>query len=580
MLNARAIKSLAILGVAGLAALIVFLQATRALPIVDFTYQLANGYRLSLGQLPYVDFDLVLTPGTYYLIKWVQNLFGPQYINQIALVAFTQFLTVLLTFRILNRFSGNQWLTLPLCGLCALTGFGIYPHPSYDIFSVFFILLSISFAQALLNGNKNPRHFFLLGALICLPFLFKQNVGAIYIASMFPALWLTIHFSDHGSKKAELTWLLTGVLFSFAAFIGWLYSFAAFSDFYNQVFVHAGKTRNVFDRALALAASYFELKYLPFYLPVVAIFAALAAKYFQGKLRLQKTYPNFLVSTVPQYLFLGSIVVTFFLTPIAGYILSERFRRIIETDLLRYFSGVWPLIITLSAICFIIQVKKRELSQNLFELLLPIPVILTANAAFLSQGFYGSSYSLWPLWSVLLVIIFNCLSKAKAINHLPHGILLMIFGMIGVHAGSDYNNTRLEFVNLSGEPGTSRHPYLNHLSTPGSWFPDLDKVVDFIENSVPQEDKFLSIPGEDPLHYLTGRVPPLRYFQFNKITLVRDLDGVQEDILGANIKWLFVKPTTQAPGAFIDYEVLLNSLKLNYRLVETIGGYEIYKRVK
>ena len=106
-----------------------------------------------------------------------------------------------------------------------------------------------------------------------------------------------------------------------------------------------------------------------------------------------------------------SLIVVFILTPIIGFLVSEKFQNSFIQSSLNYYSGVWPLVISLSIICLVISIVSGNFRKNSFETFLCIPIIVTMNAAFLSQGFYGSSYSLWPLWAILLVIIFNVLRK-------------------------------------------------------------------------------------------------------------------------------------------------------------------------
>jgi hypothetical protein len=573
------VRNLTVLGLALMSSILVYLQATRALPLVDFTYQVETAYRLGLGQMPYVDFDLVLTPGTYYLMKIVSSLFGSQYIYQIVLVAFTQLLTVVLTYKILMNFSGSYWLILPICVVVALCGFVIYPHPSYDNFSIFFIILSICYMQAIFSEDAGPPHFFLLGVSIFLPFIFKQNVGAVFVVGMLFTLGCFIRFSRKEDKWRCISSMFFGATVSAISFIIWLDNSNAVTVFYDQVFVHAGKTRNVFDQAYAVIKSYILPVYLPFYFPVLSISLVLWVAKNTEKLNSRNGYLKYVVEFLSRYILLGSLVVTFILTPAIAYLASEKFRNIFNQSWQHYYSGIWPFIIVVSVICLVINVRLGSFKEKPFETLLPIPIILVLNAAFLSQGFYGSTYSLWPLWAILFLIAYNSLKKTKSIRHLDAGAIFIIFCLIFVHGVDNYRNSRLLFVDLTGKLESSNHSYLTNLSTPGAWLRDLDKIVEFVRLEIPEEDKFISIPGEDPLHFLTDRVQPLRYFQFNEVTLLPSLSAVKVHILQNNVRWLLVKPLTQAPAAYIDYEPLLKTLGDEFLKYKSIGGYDIYKKV-
>ncbi|MDA9074609.1 hypothetical protein N9K21_04540 [Amylibacter sp.] len=571
-------KHILILGLATFSALLVYAQGVRVLPLVDVTYQLSNAYRLNLGQMPYVDFDLVLTPGTYYVMKWILDLFGPQYLNQILLVALTQSINIMLFYKVLKGFSDDYWIVFSACVVVALTGFVIYAHPAYDIFASFFVLISIYYAQILFKKDKSPIHFFVLGNFIFLPFVFKQNVGMIYIIIMFVTLGSLLWFSTDLKKRSKLVGLSLGLFFTSTAFITWLCSFGAFHDFYAQTFLHAGKMRNVFDQASYVLISYVAIQYIPFYLPVIAIMFLLWEKKNRVKNTFQNYYINNTILLFVKYMLPISLIVVFILTPIIGFLVSEKFQNSFIQSSLNYYSGVWPLVISLSIICLVISIVSGNFRKNSFETFLCIPIIVTMNAAFLSQGFYGSSYSLWPLWAILLVIIFNVLRKIKVIEHLRSSILFIIFCMIFAHMVEGYKNSRLGFVNLKGSTEVSQSNYLKHLSTPGDWLKNLDKILNFIKTEIPKDDKYLSIPGEDPLHFLSDRVHPLKYFQFNSITLMHDLDRVRKDILDNEVNWIIVKTETQSPGAYIEYEELLNSLRSEFWMYKNIDKYQVYKK--
>ncbi len=56
------------------------LVSRKFVAIHDLAYFLTNGLRISQGQFPYVDFITVHSPGSFYIISNLINLFGNTYL--------------------------------------------------------------------------------------------------------------------------------------------------------------------------------------------------------------------------------------------------------------------------------------------------------------------------------------------------------------------------------------------------------------------------------------------------------------------------------------------------------------------
>ena len=147
--------------------------------------------------------------------------------------------------------------------------------------------------------------------------------------------------------------------------------------------------------------------------------------------------------------------------------------------------------------------------------------------------------------------------------------------VLGVEASK---NSRLQFVSQEGDLTSGKSEIFHLMATPGGWMSTIDLASEFINNNIKPGERFVSIPGEDPLHLITGRRHPLRFFQFNDVTLLHELDDVRRRINEKGVEWILIKRRVQAADAFIDTTPLVRDLKQNYTYHSVTGDYEIYKR--
>src|SRR3990167_3538620 len=115
------------------ASLIAAYQSGRVWPMIDYAYQMENGYRILLGQVPYKDFGLVLMPGTYWVIAGLMKLFGVSNMVQVLYTSLIAGLTIPLAYFILSKINDDPLFNLILTSPLIFTGHALYPFPSYDI---------------------------------------------------------------------------------------------------------------------------------------------------------------------------------------------------------------------------------------------------------------------------------------------------------------------------------------------------------------------------------------------------------------------------------------------------------------
>ena len=132
-------------------------------------------YAITRGEVPYVDFNLVIPP----LAPWLYSVF--LFFNSSILVFYLeQALLLTLFFAVLFRLLGNKtWISLILLSIPFPIAMVSVMFPGYNFLLLFFLLLLIYCERT----NKND---YLIGILLGCSFLTKQTVGGLLaLASIY-----------------------------------------------------------------------------------------------------------------------------------------------------------------------------------------------------------------------------------------------------------------------------------------------------------------------------------------------------------------------------------------------------------
>ena len=127
-------------------------------------------YAITRGEVPYVDFNLVIPP----LAPWLYSIF--LFLNSSILVFYLeQALLLTLFFFILFRLIGNKtWIYLILLSISFPIAMVSVMFPGYNFLLLFFLLL-------LIYCEKNHKSDYLIGVLLGCSFLTKQTVGGLLV---------------------------------------------------------------------------------------------------------------------------------------------------------------------------------------------------------------------------------------------------------------------------------------------------------------------------------------------------------------------------------------------------------------
>ena len=143
-----------------------------------------------------------------------------------------------------------------------------------------------------------------------------------------------------------------------------------------------------------------------------------------------------------------------------------------------------------------------------------------------------------------------------------------------------YSNERLDYINSDeGELSQSVQPRLAGLNVRGSYLPDFDELMDYAGREIPPDDAVLMLPGEDLFYYASGRRPQFPVLMFDHTVNPLASEDIVREARERDVRWLIIKNDLQIDGEPLeDKERLLELLKQDFRRVDELNNYEIYKR--
>ncbi|HVZ67717.1 MAG TPA: glycosyltransferase family 39 protein [Patescibacteria group bacterium] len=227
----------------------------------DEGFSYLNAVRILNGDIPYRDFFMTTTPGSFYLLALAIKIFGLALIEAriiyIVLVVICLFF-VSLTYKI-KQF--NKYVLLIGLGLMFL---GPSAIASYNIGALTLSVISFYFLSKGLDRKKG-KLIFISGLVIGIVFLFKQSYG-IWIGLGFLYLILIERFKKFGFKDKFIANYILGGLVSTVPFLIYLYINHALTQFiyYSGTFsrmVKAHRTPFILKSLISIPLMYIILKY-------------------------------------------------------------------------------------------------------------------------------------------------------------------------------------------------------------------------------------------------------------------------------------------------------------------------------
>lgn len=531
----------------------------------DYSYFIENAYRVYLGQIPYKDFILVLTPGTYFVSGLIMKLFGVSYLPHVIYIMVVSFFTVIITYKILSLVSTNKTVNILSLLPLVFSGHAIYAFASYDVNAVFLSLVAIYYILRL-NQRKNQkiRQYFIAGALISLPSLFKQNIGLIFFMLMTAYEYFHVYLIDKRNFLRKSLAITFGWITVFSLFIFYLVTSNSLNAFIFQAFIFPMRirlVREVFDMAVF---DVFRMRSLLYYLPYIGIVLLILRKRATNKIIYWATLYSVFLSPLIYilYLYLRYRNAVGDISFIVGYAYM-------------YMTSIWHVLF--ATLLFLLARefmqfkwgKQKAISSFVFSL----AIVLYAISPLMLHRIESASYPFYPLFALLLVIILNKLNVSfprynwnKGAGAISIGVALYLLLFMFQGDLAKYLQTK----EIRMKPG------------PAEWISEIEKVQTYVGKTIPMNDSIVSIPGQDTFYYISNRKPPLPYFQFFSQTFPYTARYYYEAIEKVKVDWVIIKSKRRYVDniGVGDIDFIEEHLKNNYLLNKQIADYNIYKRIQ
>ncbi len=482
------------------------LFSARRIAYYDFSFITNAVHRMTLGQLPYRDFDLVLPPVAFLPVYIFHHFLSLPLGSAMYLSAvLTQVLAMIAFYSILNstlrnRASGFEKSIFLISMLSAslVNVIAIYPNYIYDSVATMLALASLALFLKFLDSDK---YQFLLYSLIFsfLSFFTKFNMGGSLILGICLVRTLQL-WKNHSLKKMVKEALgLTSLLILATSLI----AIFGLNSFIEQTVIAAGKFKSV--TTLGQLALYNQP------LLIVFVTAILMSLKFQS---IQNLVTKYALITIGVGLGL-SLLHNLSKAESVGTLLEKVFPSA---------NFTYPMLMLLAL--HVLINRRANYKNHISALLIIIPIYFFGT--FLSQGWNGSSYSLNPMLMILLVVIYISLALREQIK------LRAIFLTICILLGMNFlvvaiNGDRLEYVVDSGMRSQSFNWNVLGMASSRQ---DLDQKLEvkvFIEqrNST---GNIVEFPAEDSLQEFSSKLEPWnRCLQFTFICPNKSNQSIIED---------------------------------------------------
>jgi 4-amino-4-deoxy-L-arabinose transferase-like glycosyltransferase len=544
-------------------ATIVVWQNSRLAVLWDLSYILENANRMSWGDVPYRDFPFPYPPLTFLIQAAVIKLGGRVFWHTIVYSAIVGGAATVVTWRIVLHLLRERVaharaiafiLTIPLI---VLGIYCVFPHPFYDPDCAFAILLAIFLLQRADRKESSTAASVLAGITLILPLFVKQNIGLAFLLTTIGGVTL-VAIVEKIRGKAIRRYVL--IVSSAAAALGiallLIHVTAGLKNYWHWTIQFAAERRTP---ARAEMIEIYKSKAVLWSTLLFAIGCALS--WFARKRSLGW------LSVVA-----GVVLASPFTWP-AIYLLldrdsSERADRLLN---------VWPLVLIVSLVLTIITMRRRPG----LDLVLPFVLIATINGTFMSQQLWGSTYAIWPLLMILLAYPAHALYQFAGSRPAVFFAAIVSAGLLIAGSAYVYSHERLDYANLDeGALTKSNLPALKGMRTRGDWLPNFEELVRYTDANIPRLAPVLIIPGEDLFYYTTGRRPQFPVLLFDHTVNPYAPAEIVKLARDRNINWLIVKQDLQDEDENLEQQrdALTEALEQEFEQVESLQGYDIYKR--
>ncbi|MBD3409232.1 MAG: hypothetical protein GF419_03420 [Ignavibacteriales bacterium] len=548
----------------------VYAMSDEFMMMLDWAYVMEPAYRVTLGQVPYRDFFLVLTPGIVYVVAGLM-LFGGGNTPMLVYTLANQAAVLGLTYFVVRRITGRATIALLFILPVAASHQAFYPFPSYDPTAVTLVVASFA---ALLLGMERPKNLWLwfgFGALVAAVPLFKQNLGGIYIVAIYAALVGARFFAKDAPPWNSIITAGVGSAAVGGVFLAWLLAIGAFDDFVYQTFTFPGQVRDPLKKIPGLFRDYAT--------PLSALFIVLwlGGFAFLRRVRSKEIAPH-------RFRALSALV--FVVVPAILALGLSALGKPFDYNLRVYYASLDNALLIGGGVYLLLCFYRfHQEKPSVYDLLVLAPMGLI-YASHLSQGPFGPwTYFELPTTMILLALYYRRFGGDFERRDATIGLATTTVALSAILAYTVWTLMIMGSNGLMDEHYTNaKHPKLNHLGSRGAAIIELDSLTRYIEQNVPKDEPVVEIPYRDPIYYLMDRRPPVFYSSLhlqppNGASF--PFDRVHDQIFRDNIKWFVIKyPQTEYPNhqVWLDWTTrsLIDTIKTRYDFVDSIPGYTIH----
>ncbi len=541
-----------------IAALVLFLataavtlwQNTRVAVLWDLSYLLDSSYRITLGQLPYKDFPFAHAPLTFLIQAAITHLAGRIYYPHVIYAALAGATATLLTWRIILPILNSAWITATVLAapLTVLGIYSIYPYPIYDSDCILAVLLAIFLLQ---RAGENTARNLVAGASCTVPLFFKQNIGLPFLLIIIASVTAIaiIRRLQHETVRPQLC-VIIGALTALAIAVLTIQLTVGLHNYIYWTITFAAQRRLP---GLSLILGVYHQTSLLWTIPT----AVAALILLRRDTRITKITTIILLAAP-------------FVWTIASLALSDD-----PSDRADQLLSLWPHLLILATLLALYNLRPENLRTNpTLNTFLPLILLATIHGTFLSQQLWGSTYALWPLFTILIaLLLLQTPALAKPLTVIIAATFLLCGGLYSA------SHERLSYNHLDGTIVHATLPQLKGMATPGPYIPDFEELVRVTDSEIPADDGILLIPGQDPFYFATGRTPQFPVLLFDPATNPYSPQQVVEQARIHNIKWLIINRNPQLmadPSPNLPNYVA--ALQQDFMPVRTLTNYTIYHR--
>jgi len=505
---------------------------------------LSNAVKINQGEIPYKNFPLITTPGTYYIQAFVMKIFG-NYIITDRIIYILSFILILILSNKLFKFS--SYLNYLFLILLSIVYIGVGAYGFYNIEGLVLILTSFYLFNKLQKKNSIYFYSFLLGIINSLTFIIKQSYGS---SAFLIFLLLLIFFTDKKYLVKNLIVYVSGILTIVLPFFLYFYLNDAFDSLVYYVFYFSGLAKS--HRMPFLVTS---LLFIPF-----LIFILNVCKKFSFK------------KIILLILSIFSFIILYFA------ISPQRINYLLATftDISTYYFLLF-LTLPLILIVKLLKTKKIQDKQILVISILSFCLFLTSAT---SGRDYATVVVVSPLYIPLFIYILN--KACKGFKILTKNIIITFILFLFIFPSVIY------MLKVSVNLYEKKMTYSKMFSQEGKYVmlsqpqnKELKSVILYVNNLTLPSKKILCFPYCPILNYLS-KLESASYFNFfypetfraeNQNRVITDLEKANNAIV------LVQRPgVIEKEANFEDkrLNVLKKFITNNYRQVKATEDFSIY----